>query len=81
MVSELLMIKINAHCHAMTDVLVSEYSSNCVDCCGDKEIQSQWLEVLLLIMGVIFLVYFTHTSWMLGGRLWQRKGDLQGFPT
>ena len=62
MVSELLMIKINAHCHAMTDVLVSEYSSNCVDCCGDKEIESQWLEVLLLIMDVIFLVYFTHTS-------------------
>ena len=62
MVSELLMIKINAHCHAMTDVLVSEYSSNCVDCCDDKEIESQWLEVLLLIMGVIFLVYFTHTS-------------------
>ena len=70
MVSELLMIKINAHCHAMTDVLVSEYSSNCVDCCGDKEIESQWLEVLLLIMDVIFLVYFTHTSWMLGGKLW-----------
>ena len=70
MVSELLMIKINAHCHAMTDVLVSEYSSNCVDCCDDKEIESQWLEVLLLIMGVIFLVYFTHTSWMLGGKLW-----------
>ena len=70
MVSELLMIKINAHCHAMTDVLVSEYSSNCVDCCDGKEIESQWLEVLLLIMGVIFLVYFTHTSWMLGGKLW-----------
>lgn len=80
MVSELLMIKINAHCHAMTDVLVSEYSSNCVDCCGDKETQSQWLEVLLLIMGVIFLVYFTHEL-NVREEVVVEKGDLQGFPT